>query len=97
VRRAWARGPSVQERAAGQWPEPMGEWSAESEALGLVQLKGRGVPGEVGRARVTCRCVTGLGESQRGKSENTWRWRGRACEESESGGERAKRPEGARG
>ena len=42
----------------------MGRWSAESEALGLVQLKGRGVPGEVGRARVTCRCVTGLGESQ---------------------------------
>jgi hypothetical protein len=28
-----------------------------------VQLKGRGVPGEVGRARVTCRCVTGLGEA----------------------------------
>ena len=41
----------------------MGRWSAQSEALGLVQLKGRGVPGEVGRARVTCRCVTGLGES----------------------------------
>jgi hypothetical protein len=35
-----------------------------------VQLKGRGVPGEVGRARVTCRCVTGLGESQRGREEN---------------------------
>jgi hypothetical protein len=43
--------------------EPMGRWSAESEALGLVQLKGRVVPGEVGRAQVTCRCVTGLGES----------------------------------
>ncbi len=67
VRRAWARGPSVQQRTAGQWPEPMGEWSAESEALGLVQLKGHGVPGEVGRARVTCRCVMGLGESQSGK------------------------------
>ncbi len=43
----------------------MGDWSAESEALGLVRLMGRGVPGEVGRARVTRRCVTGLGESQR--------------------------------
>jgi hypothetical protein len=70
VRRAWARGPSVRERAAGQWPEPKDRWCAESEALGLVQLKGRGVPGEVGRARVTCRCVTGLGESQRGREEN---------------------------
>ncbi len=48
-------------------PEPMGRRSAESDALGLVQLKGCGVPGEVGRARVTCRCVTGLGESQMGR------------------------------
>jgi hypothetical protein len=57
VRRAWTRGPSVQERAAGKWPEPMGRWSAESDALGLVQSKGRWVPGEVGRARVKCLCV----------------------------------------
>jgi hypothetical protein len=67
-----AKRPSLQERAAGQWPEPMGEWSAESEALGLVLLKGIGVPCEVGRARVTCRCVMGLGESQSGESEHTW-------------------------
>ncbi len=53
----------AKEWAAGQWPEPMGEWSMESEGLGLVRLKGRGVPGEVGRAWVTCRFVTGPGES----------------------------------
>jgi hypothetical protein len=48
VRRVRAGGPNVQERAAGQRPEPMGEWSAESEALGLVLLKGRKVPAPAG-------------------------------------------------
>jgi hypothetical protein len=76
VRRVRAGGPK--RPRAGQWREPMGEWSAEDEALGLVLLKGHGVPGEVGRARVTCRCVTGLGEIPSiGGPDGPWRswWR----------------------
>jgi hypothetical protein len=68
-------------------------------------LKGRGVPGEVGRAQVTCRCVTGLGENQCGRGNlpaesggvlaKKYKWRGKG--EATKGSEGLKKSELSQG